>query len=108
MPPPDRRRRRREDPRLASLPEEDKQRIKAAREHRQKLELPLTQVVQLRTANLLELHDYDTVERVLKAKKADLTAIENFGDKTMVELYWAIKDLGLETPPDWGKIPRPK
>lgn len=109
MPPHNRRRRHREDPRLSALPEEDRKLIKAKREYQRLLEMPLTQVVQLRTANMLEENDYETVEAVLKATKERLMSIENFGEKTMTELYWAIKDLGLKTPADWGtRYARPK
>lgn len=63
---------------------------------------PLTQTgLVLRTVNILEDQGFDTVEAVLRATRERLLSIENFGEKTIAELYKAIRDLGLEPPEEW-------
>lgn len=66
------------------------------------MDRPLTQTgLVLRTVNILEEQGFDNVEAILKATRERLLSIENFGEKTIAELYKAIEELGLEPPDEW-------
>ncbi len=100
MPPHNRRRRRRaEDDGLAGLSEADRQ----AELVRRKGALSLAEAgLTVRTVNALENNNLLTLNDVLEQEGEDLLAIENFGGKTLKELYDVVVMQGLTPPRSWA------
>lgn len=106
MPPHNRRRRKPVDQALENLTEEE--RAKVLRERRGELSLAEAGLV-VRTVNTLEGKNYFTINDVLELEAEDLLKIQNFGDKTLKELYDVVVKQNLTPPRSWlARLPKGK
>lgn len=72
----------------------------------EKLDLSTAEIgLTVRTTNCLEERGIFTVRELLRSKREDLLSISNFGEKTLVEVYKALEQIGF-TRPDQDNKPR--
>lgn len=77
--------------RIRISPEEERQRIKAAR-----LDLSTAEIgLAVRTTNCLEERGIFTVRDLLNTTRTELLSISNFGEKTLEEVYRALEAIGF-------------
>ncbi|MEO1615125.1 MAG: DNA-directed RNA polymerase subunit alpha C-terminal domain-containing protein [Planctomycetota bacterium] len=78
-----------------------------ARLRQERLELSIAEMgLSVRTTNCLEETGILTVRDLLKATPDRLLAINNFGEKTLGEVYAALEALGFYRPSRQPKLPR--
>ena len=72
------------------------ERVRARMEVNRKLAMSTAEIgLSVRTTNCLDEQGITTVEDLLRCKRADLMAIQNFGEKTLEEVYAALERLGF-------------
>ena len=68
----------------------------ATRNLREKLDLSTAEIgLTVRTTNCLEERGIFTVRDLLNTTRADLLSINNFGEKTLDEVYKALEEVGF-------------
>lgn len=68
----------------------------AAQALRDKLALGIAELgLSVRTTNCLELHSIYTVEDLLGRRPEELLAIDNFGERTLTEVYASLAKIGF-------------
>ncbi len=73
----------------------------------QLLRTPIAELkLSVRIVNTLENHGIILVGNLVEQSVDTLMGMTNFGEKTMVEIEAALKELGLSPPVEW--IPEPK
>ncbi|HMO14743.1 MAG TPA: DNA-directed RNA polymerase subunit alpha C-terminal domain-containing protein [Pirellulaceae bacterium] len=66
---------------------------------RERLDLSTAEIgLTVRTTNCLEERGIFTVEDLLNTNRADLLSIQNFGEKTLEEVYKALEAIGFYRP----------
>lgn len=72
------------------------QQVEEARLLREKLELSTAEIgLAVRTTNCLEERGIFTVRQLLNTTRAELLSINNFGEKTLDEVYRALEAIGF-------------
>lgn len=68
----------------------------ASRNQQEKLELSTAEIgLTVRTTNCLEERGIFTVRDLLNCRPEDLLSINNFGEKTLEEVFKALEDIGF-------------
>ena len=72
------------------------QQVEEARLLREKLDLSTAEIgLAVRTTNCLEERGIFTVRQLLNTTRAELLSINNFGEKTLDEVYRALEAIGF-------------
>lgn len=104
MIPRNRRRRAVKDPTAAMSPEDKAAYLKA-----QAAQTPISEMgLPVRIVNALEEADMILCDQLLRLSRESLTALPNFGTKTLKLVTTAVEALGLEPPADWAPPPPPE
>lgn len=73
------------------------------------LRTPIAELnIPVRIVNTLENHGVILVGNLVEQSIETLMGMTNFGEKTLVEINAALKELGLSPPVEWAQEPKKK